>query len=149
MAKVDIVRIAYKGSGPAVNDMISGQCHMMFPTTSAGLPHVKTGRLRALGVTTPQPSPLAPGLPTVAESLPGYESVVIYAFFAPASTPAPVIKRLNQELVQMRQSGASTEKLLSAGIEYVASTPAELATEMKGEMTRLGKLIKDAGIRVQ
>ena len=150
MARVELVRIPYKGSGPAMNDLVSGQVQMMFPTTAAGLPHVKSGRLRALGVTSLEPSPLAPGLPTVADSgLPGYESVVIYGLLAPARTPEPVIKRLHSELVQFRQSGGAAEKFFSAGVEVVAGSPADLAAIMKSEMTRVGKLIKDAGIRSQ
>ena len=150
MARIKMVRIAYKGSGPAINDMISGQVHVMFPTTAAALPHVKTGRLKALGVTSLQPSALAPGLAAVAESgLPGYESVVLYGLFAPAKTPAPVISRLHAELVQFRQSGGAADKLLPAGVEVVASPPGELAAAIKSEMTRIGKLIKDANLRAQ
>ena len=148
MAGVDLVRIPYKGSGPAINDLVSGQVHIMFPTTAAGLPHVRSGRLRALGVTSLRPSALAPGLPAVAESgVPGYESVVMYALFAPARTPAPIIKRLHADLVQFLRSAAATERFFNAGIEVVGSTPSELAAAMKSEMTRMGKLIKDARIR--
>jgi tripartite-type tricarboxylate transporter receptor subunit TctC len=148
MAGIDLVRIPYKGSGPAMNDLMSGQVHIMFPTTAAGLPHVRSGRLKALGVTSLQPSALAPGMPAVAESgLPGYESVVMYAMFAPAKTPATIIKRLNTELAQFLKSAAATERFFNAGIEVVGSTPGELATAMKSEMTRMGKLIKDARIR--
>jgi tripartite-type tricarboxylate transporter receptor subunit TctC len=148
MAGVDLVRIPYKGSGPAINDLVSGQVHIMFPTTAAGLPHVRSGRLRALGVTSLRPSALAPGLPAVAESgVPGYESVVMYALFAPAKTPAPIIKRLHADLVQFLRSAAATERFFNAGIEVVGSTPSELAAAMKSEMTRMGKLIKDARIR--
>ena len=150
MAGVDLVRIPYKGSGPAINDLMSGQVHIMFPTTAAGLPHVRSGRLRALGVTSLRPSALAPGLPAVAESgVPGYESVVMYALFAPAKTPAPIIKRLHADLVQFLKSAAATERFFNAGIEVVGSTPSELATAMKSEMTRMGKLIKDAGLRAK
>jgi len=148
MAGVDLVRIPYKGSGPAINDLVSGQVHIMFPTTAAGLPHVRSGRLRALGVTSLRPSALAPGLPAVAESgVPGYESVVMYALFAPAKTPAPIIKRLHADLVRFLRSAAATERFFNAGIEVVGSTPSELAAAMKSEMTRMGKLIKDARIR--
>jgi tripartite-type tricarboxylate transporter receptor subunit TctC len=150
MARIKMVRIAYKGSGPAINDMISGQVHVMFPTTAAAMPHVKSGRLKALAVTSLQPSALAPGLPAVAESgLPGYESVVIYGLFAPAKTPAPVINRLHAELVQFRQSGGAADKLLPAGVEVVAGPPAELAAAIKSEMTRIAKLIKDTNLRAQ
>jgi tripartite-type tricarboxylate transporter receptor subunit TctC len=150
MARIKMVRIAYKGSGPAINDMISGQVHVMFPTTAAAMPHVKSGRLKALAVTSLQPSALAPGLPAVAESgLPGYESIVIYGLFAPAKTPAPVISRLYSELVQFRQSGGAADKLLPAGVEVVAGPPAELAAAIKSEMTRIAKLIKDTNLRAQ
>ena len=150
MARIKMVRIAYKGSGPAINDMISGQVHVMFPTSAAAMPRVKSGRLKALAVTSLQPSALAPGLPAVAESgLPGYESVVIYGLFAPAKTPAPVISRLHAELVQFRQSGGAADKLLPAGVEVVAGPPAELAAAIKSEMTRIAKLIKDTNLRAQ
>ena len=148
MAGINIVRIPYKGAGPAVNDLVSGQVQMMFPTTAAGLPHVRSGRLKALAVTSLQPSALAPGLPTVAESgLPGYESVVMYAMFAPARTPAAIVKRLHSELAQFAKTAGATERFSAAGVEVVASSPAELATAMASEMTRMGKLIKDARLR--
>jgi tripartite-type tricarboxylate transporter receptor subunit TctC len=112
------------------------------------LQHVKSGRLKALGVTSLKPSVLAPGLPTVAESgLPGYESVVIYGLFAPAKTPPAIVERLNAELVPFLRSEATTERLLNSGVEPVGSSPRELATVMESEMTRMGKLIKDARIR--
>lgn len=148
MAGLDLVRIPYKGSGPAVNDLLGGQVHMMFPTTAAGLPYVRAGRLRALAVTSLQPSALAPGLPTMAESgLPGYESLVLYALLAPAKTPAPIVKRLHVELVQFLRSAGATERLVNLGVEAVASSPRELAIAMESEMTRMGKLIKDARLR--
>lgn len=148
MARVDMVRIAYKGSGPAVNDLISGQVQLMFPTTGAGLPHVRSGRLRALAVTSLDRSKLAPGLPTIAESgLPGYESLVIYALLAPAKTPPAIIQRIHAELAQGLKNPTISERMFNTGIEVVASTPQELATTMQTEMTNIGKLIKDAGLR--
>jgi tripartite-type tricarboxylate transporter receptor subunit TctC len=147
---VDIVRVPYKGSGPALNDLLSGQIQMMFPTSAAGLPHVKSGRLRALAVTSLKPSTLAPGLPTVAESgVPGYESVVMYALLAPAKTPPAIVDKLQSELAQYFKSPAATERLLSLGVEPVASSPRELAAAMDYEMTRLGKIIKEARLRSQ
>jgi tripartite-type tricarboxylate transporter receptor subunit TctC len=148
MAKVDMVRIAYKGSGPAVNDLLSGQVQLMFPTTGAGLGHVRAGRLRALGVTSRERSPLAPGLPTVAESgLPGYESLVIYALLAPAKTPAAIVARLHAELAEGLKTPAIAERMFNSGIEVVASSPSELAKTMAAEMEHLGKLIKDTRMR--
>jgi tripartite-type tricarboxylate transporter receptor subunit TctC len=148
MAGINIVRIPYKGSGPAVNDLLAGQTHMMFPTTASGLPHVRAGRLRALGVASLQRSALAPGLPTVAETgLPGFESVVMYTIFAPAKTPAPVIKRLHSELAPALKSPAASERLFNVGVEVVASTPGELASVVKSEMARMGKIIKETRLR--
>ncbi len=148
MAGVEMVRIAYKGSGPAVTDLVSGQVQIMFPTTAAGLPHVRAGRLRGLAVTSLERTALAPGLPTVAESgLPGYESLVIYALVAPAKTPASIIQRLHTELAPGLRAAAIAERLLNSGIEVVAGTPQELTTTMISEMTHLGKVIKDARIR--
>jgi tripartite-type tricarboxylate transporter receptor subunit TctC len=144
---VDIMRIPYKGSGPALNDLLAGQLHIMFPTTAAGLPYVKSGRLRALAVTSLQPSALAPGLPTVAESIPGYESIVMYALLAPAKTPPTIIDRLQSELAQYLKAPAAAEKLMVVGVEAVASSPRELAAAMASEMDRLGKLIKEARLR--
>lgn len=150
MAGINIVRIPYKGSGPAVNDLIAGQTHMMFPTAASGLPHVRAGRLRALGVASLQRSALAPGLPTIAETgLPGFESVVMYAIFAPAKTPAPVVKRLHTELVQALKSPAASERLFKGGVEVVASSPGELASAIQSEMARMGKLIREARLRTE
>jgi tripartite-type tricarboxylate transporter receptor subunit TctC len=145
MAGINIVRIPYKGSGPAVNDLLAGQTHMMFPTTASGMPHVKAGRLRALGVASLKATVLAPGLPPVAETgLPGFESVVMYTIFAPAGTPAPVIKRLHAELAQGLKLPAARDRLFGVGVEVVASTPGELASAVKSEMERMGKIIREA-----
>ena len=148
MANVDIVRIPYKGGGAALNDLLGGQVPLMFPVAAAALPHVKSGRLRALAVTSAQPTELAPGLPTVAASgLPGYESVSIQGLFAPAGTPATLINRLNQEIVRALNGENLKDKFFSAGIETIGSSPQVFAATVKSEMARLGKVIKDAGIR--
>ena len=145
MAGINLVRIPYKGAGPAVNDLLSGQVQIMFPTTASALQHVKSGRLKALGVTSLKPTVLAPGLAAVAESgLPGYESVVIYGLFAPAKTPPAIVERLNAEVAPFLKSGPTTERLFNAGVEPVGSSPGELADTMASEMSRLGKLIKDS-----
>ena len=148
MAKVDMVRIGYKGSGPAVNDLISGQVQLMFPTTGAALPHVRSNRLRALAVTSLERTALAPGLPTVAESgLPGYESLVVYGLLAPAKTPAAIIARLHAEVAQGLKTPAISERLFNTGVEVVASSPSDLARTMQKEMADLGKLMKDTRLR--
>ena len=148
MAGVNIVGITYKGTAPGVIDLIGGHEQMMFVSTELETPHVKAGRLRTLGVTSLQPSALSPGLPTLSASgLPGFESVSLTGMFAPAKTPTAVITKLNQEIVRLLNTPDVKEKFLSIGVETVGSSPAELAAKMKSEMARLGKVIKDAGIK--
>ena len=148
MAGINIVHIGYKGVGLAVTDVIGGRIQMMFPNASAALPQVKVGRLRAHAVSSANPSALAPGLPTVAESgLPGYECVAMYAVFLPAKSPAALVTRLNKEIVQVLNKPEIRERFLAASTEIVASTPQGLADTMKSEMTRMGRVIKAANIR--
>ena len=102
MAGVDVVRVAYKGQGPAMLSLVTGETQLSFPNAAAAAPYMKTGRVRALAVTTVKPSALAPGLPTVAASgLPGYESKAMVALFAPAKTPAAIVGQLNAEVVRV------------------------------------------------
>lgn len=148
MANVRIVRIPYKGTGQAINALIGGQLQVMYSVAGSVMAHVKSGRLRAIAVTSAQPSALVPGLPTVAASgLPGYESASIYGVLAPAKTPDAVTARLNQEIVRVINRADIKEKFLSVGTETVGSTSEQFALAIKSEMTRLGKLIKDVGIR--
>ena len=148
MAGVDIVRINYKSTGTALNDVIAGQVQLIFATAASVTPHMKSGRLTALAVTSAQPSALFAGLPTVAASgVPGYEAVQMNGIFAPAKTPAAVVSRLNQEIVRALNQPETREKLLNTGVEPVGTSPQEFASKIKSEMTRLGKLIKDVGIR--
>lgn len=149
MAGVNIVSVPYKGAGPALNALIAAEVQLMFATAGGVTPHMKAGRLRAVAVTSAQPSVLLPGLPTVAASLPGYESVASYGVFAPARTPAAVIERLNHEIVKALNSAETKERLYGAGVEIVGSSPEQLMATMKSEMNKIGKLIKDAGIHVK
>jgi len=150
MAGVNIVRINYKSTGPAVIGILSGEAQLMFPNVNAGMPHVKAGKLTALAVTTSQPSSLAPGLPTVASSgLPGYEISAADSILAPAKMSPAVMNRLSQELMRFLRTPEAREKLLATGTEVVGSTPEELAAVMKSDTTILGKLIKDAGIKAE
>ena len=148
MTGVQIVRVAYKGSGPALTALLSGELHFMFPSTGSANPLLKSGKLRPLAVTTLKPTALAPGLPTVAESgLPGYESASLLAVFAPAGTPNAIVQRLNQEMVKALQRADARERLFNAGVEAVGSTPEQFAATLKAEMAKWGKVIRDAGIR--
>ena len=150
MAGVDIVHIPYKGGAPAVNDLISGQVQLMFGTAGSVAAHIKSGRVRGIAVTSPQPSELFPGLPTVAASgLPDYQSGTLQGLFAPARTPAAIIRRLNQEAVGVLKKTEVREKLFGGGVEVVASAPEEFAATIKSEMLRMGQIIRSAGIKTQ
>lgn len=147
MAGVNIVRIPYKGTGPAMTAVMSGEVHAMFASPGGVAPHVKSGRLRALAVCSAQPSALAPGLPTIAASgLPGYVSEALHALFAPARTPPAIVARLNHEVVRYLQSADAKEILLKAGTEAAPGSPDELTATMKSEIANVGKVLKAAGI---
>ena len=150
MAGVNMVGIAYKSNGLAVTSVISGETQLTITDAGLVMPHAKSGKLRALAVSSAEPSALVPGLPTIAASgVPGYESGASYAMFAPAKTPVPIINRLNQEIVRVLNREDVKEKLFSLGTEVVGNSPQQLAVVMKSEMTRMGKLIRDAGIKAE
>jgi len=150
MAGVDIVRVSYRGTGPALNGLMSAQVQIMFPNAGAVTPHVKSGRVRALAVASAQRSALVPDLPTIAESgVPGYESTVPLTFVAPAGTPRAIVQKLNQEMVSALHRSEIQTKLFSTGVEVVASTPQALVAFVKADIARMGKVIKEAGIRDQ
>jgi tripartite-type tricarboxylate transporter receptor subunit TctC len=141
MAKVDIVRVNYKGSGPAQIGLMTGEVQIMFAGLGPIMPHVKGGKARALAVTTAKRTKLTPDLPTVAEVLPGYESQAAIGFFVPRKTAAEVVGFLNREIVQALRA-SEPEKLFNAGVEVVASSPEEFTAFMKTEAARMGDVIK-------
>ncbi len=146
MARVDIVRIPYKNGSLESAALISGECQLMFASASMS-PYIRSGRLRALAVTSARPSPLFPELPTVASAgLPGYESGSIYALFAPAGTPPAIVSRLNQESVKVLRMPEIRDRYLKAGMETVGSTQEELAEVIRSDVAKLNKLIKDANL---
>jgi len=148
MTGAKIERIAFKGAGAAINAVMGGQIDIMFPTAGSVTQIIKQGRLRALAVTSLEPSPIVPGLPTMAEAgVPGYESQSRTALFAPAKTPPAVIARIHAEVARALNQPEVKERLFAAGLEVIASTPQEATTVIKSEMTRMGKLIDEAGLR--
>jgi len=148
MAGVNLTRIGYKGGGPAFNDVLAGQVKVMFASAGTIAGHVKSGKLRALGVSSLEPSPLAPGMPTIASlGVPGFTSEAIYGFWAPAKTPPAIIARLNQESVRILQSPEVKEKFFAAGVQAIGTTAEQFGAEIKGEHARLSKLFKAAGVR--
>ena len=147
MTGVKIERIAFKGAGAALNALIGGQIDMIFPSAGSVAQHIRQGRLRALAVTSLEPSALAPGLPTMAQAgVPGYESQSRTVLFAPAKTPPAVIARLNSEVIRTLQQLEVRERLFAAGLEVIASSPSEAAAMIRSEMTRMARLIEEAGL---
>jgi tripartite-type tricarboxylate transporter receptor subunit TctC len=150
LAAVNIVRIPYKGVGQAVTDLIAGQVQVMFGNAATVGQHLKSGKLRALAVTSAQPSVFFPDMPTIAASgVPGYESGAMFGAFAPAKTPAAIVNQLYQESVQVLTLQDVKERFFKTGLEVVASSPENFANKVKSEMARIGKVIKDAGIRAE
>ena len=147
MARIDLVRVPYKGQGPMFTALISGEIQLTITSGAALMPHVQAGRMRSLAVTSAKPSALYPGLPTIAATVPGYESETVFALFAPAATPPALVKQLHQEVTRVLVKPEVKEKFLAAGNEVVASQPSELAALMKADIARMGKLIKQAGIK--
>ena len=147
---IDMVHIAYKGTGPALNDLLGGQVSMMFSQMSSALPHLRAGKLRALGVASLKRSVVLPSLPTVAEqNLPGFEAVSWYALMAPAGTPAEVITKLQAESARILRLPDVREKLAALGAEAVGNRPEELAAIIRAESVRWQKVVKDAGIKAE
>jgi tripartite-type tricarboxylate transporter receptor subunit TctC len=148
MAGVKIVRIAYKGGNSSLNAVMAGEMQLAFPAAGTAMSHVKAGKLRALAVTSPAPSALAPELPTMAASgLPGYESISYTCLLAPARTPVSIVNRLSQEAAQGLRVPIVKERLFNAGSEVVGSSPAEAVAIIRTETERIRKLIDDAGLR--
>ncbi len=149
LAGLNLLHIPYKGSGPALTDMLGGQVDLMFDSITSARPHIQSGKLRALGVTTAKRSSALPDVPTIAEAgLPGYEVSPWFAVFAPAGTPAEVLARLNKVLNESMKQPDTLKKLESVGAEPIGSTPQELAAHLRREIDRWDKLIKERKIHV-
>jgi tripartite-type tricarboxylate transporter receptor subunit TctC len=147
MAHIKVVRINYKGASQALTELMAGQTHYMFGVPGSVMPHIKVGRLRALAISGARATPLMPGLPPVAHTLPGYEVASRLAIFAPAGTPAGIIARLNREVVRVLNLPEVKEKFHESQIEVVGDTPEALMAIIKSEIATTAKIIKDAGIR--
>ena len=149
MAGVKTALVNYKSTGPAVTGLVSGEVQLMITAPAAAGQHVKSGRLKILAVTGARPSQLVPGIPAVtASGVPGYETASYVGFFAPGKTPAAIVTRLQQEVVRIMNTPEAREKFFTAGIEAETGSPEELMALMKSDMVKWGKVIKDAGIRI-
>ena len=146
MAGVNMVRVIYTSGSVEISELLSGQVQLTFGS-GALMPHVKAGKLKALAVSSAQPSALFPGLPPVAATVPGYESVGYFGMFAPPQTPAAIIGRLNQEVVRAINQPDVKENLMNSGFELLGNSPDDFSAIIKSELTKWGKVFKEAGIQ--
>jgi tripartite-type tricarboxylate transporter receptor subunit TctC len=145
---IDLLYVPYKANPPAVTDLLAGTIDMMIVDLVTTMPHIKSGKLKALGVTSPKRSSLAPELPTLSESgLPGYEMSYWNALYSPAGTPAPVVKRLNELLIKAANSESVLKFMAMTGQELYTTSPEGLASFQAAELSRWGGIIKKAGIQ--
>ena len=150
MTGASMTHVPYKGAGAAVADVLGGQIQALCSSLAGLLPHIKSGRVRALGVTTTGRNAQLPDVPTIAESgIPGYEVTIWYALFAPAKTPAPILARLNAETVKALNSAELKDRLTLQGLDVASSTPDELSALVKNETTKWAGVAKAAGIPLE
>jgi tripartite-type tricarboxylate transporter receptor subunit TctC len=142
-----IVHVPYKGTAPALTDLISGQVQMMFSSMPTVLAHVKAGRLRLLGTGGTKRSAVIPDTPSISEVVPGFELITWYGIFAPARTPTAIVRRLNTEIVKVLNDPESRDRLTAQGLEPAPMTPEELKRYTEQDTTRWARLIKAAGIK--
>ena len=148
MAGIDMVNVQYKSNPQAVTDLLGGQIQLVIADAVTTMPHAKAGKLKALAISTAKRSPIAPELPTVAESgLPGYEMIGWFAAYVPAKTPKDIIAKLNSEIVRILESADAKARLAAVGIETMTSTPDGLAEFQRVETAKWAKLVKAAGIQ--
>lgn len=143
-----LVHVPYKGVNLAMQDVLTGNVHLVFIGIPAAAPHIKAGKLRALAIVAPQRSTALPDVPTVAEAgLKDFEVTTWYGILAPAGTPQPVVRRLNAELVKVMHAPEMKEKLTATGTEPLTSTPEEFAAYIKREIAKWGDVIRKAGVK--
>jgi len=148
MAGVKMVHVPYKGSAPAVSALLGGEVALTFSTTPPALPHVQAGRLRALGVTTAKRSPQLPDVPSLGETLKGFDIVLYSGIMGPPNMPREVVARLNKELVRMVSAPAVKDAWTKQGAEPVVMTPEQVTDHLKSDIQKLGKMVRAAGAKV-
>ena len=150
MTGIRITHVPYKGVAPAATDLISGQVQVLTGDLSTLLPHVKSGRMRGLAVTSARRSSLLPAMPTVAESgVPGYDATGWFGVLVPAGTPAPIVERLNAAIVKGASSPDARERLAALGGEVAAGTPEQFAAYVRSEAAKWGKVIRTIGVKAE
>ncbi len=149
MAGIDIVHVPYKGNAAALNDLIAGQAQMMFSNLLTAMPHVRSGRLRAIAISSAKRSPQAPDLPTVAESgVPGYDILPWYGVLAPAGTPRAIVNKLNREIRAILEAPEMKSRFMAQGIDLATSTPEDFGRLIRTEIPKWRKVVKDSGASV-
>jgi tripartite-type tricarboxylate transporter receptor subunit TctC len=146
---VSMTHVPYKGTVLSVADLVAGQVQVVFSDTPPALPHAKSGKLRALAVTGAKPSSLAPGLPTLAETVPGFVLENWWGILVPKGTPPAIVGKLNGAIANVLVQREVKERYAALGIEPISSTPAQLATHIRSESDKYAKLIRDAGIKAE
>jgi tripartite-type tricarboxylate transporter receptor subunit TctC len=149
MAGVKTVAVNYKGTGQAVGAVMSGEVQMFIMSPLIAVPQVKAGKLRAIGVTGLKRSPALPDVPTIAETLPGYENITWHSVLVPAKTPKPIVAKLSKELMRIIKQPDVQERFATVGLDAVGSTPEELAALIKNETVMYAKLVKQIGLKPQ
>ena len=148
MAGVRITRIPYNGDGPAIIDLLGGQVPVKFDNMSTSLTHVRAGRLRAIGITSPARSTLLPEVPAISETVPGYQMSIFNGVIAPAATPSEILARVHAEIAKFATAPDVRSRFAAQGVELQASaTPAEFTASLKSEYTKWAKVLEDAGIK--
>ena len=147
LAKVQMTHVPYRGAGPAMTDLLGGQVDMMFATAAAASPHIAGGKLRALGVTTPQRAPAMKNVPAIAETVPGYAVESWYGLFAPAGTPADVIAKLHAAAKKGTETAAFRKMIEPEGLTVSAGAPAELDAYVRGETARWARIVKENNVK--
>lgn len=149
LTKTDILHIPYKGSAPAVTDLLGGTVHMMFDNIPSSLPHIRAGKLRALATTGAKRDPALPDLPTIAEAgVPGYESGVWFGLAAPAATPKDIINRLNQAAIEGARAPAFVKRMTDLGYNIIPGSPEDMARMLQAEIRRWTPIVKASGAKV-
>ena len=148
VAQIKLTHVPYKGTGPAMIELLGGHLSLMFDVIMTSLPHVQAGKLRTLAVSSLQRAPITPQVPTIAESgYPGFEAIVWFGFFAPAGTSPEIVKKISEDTARILATPAMRELLAGQGAEIVASTPSAFATRVSSEIVKWRKVIQDAGIK--
>lgn len=142
---IKLMHVPYKGAAPALNDVLGGQIQLAMLGTPSALAHIKSGKLNAIGVTSPKRSANAPDVPTIAESLPGYEVELVYGIVAPTGTPREVVNKLNSEIIKALESADTRDKLTAQGFEIRTTTPEQMGSYIRAEIAKWGPVVRESG----